>query len=171
MDTFLRFLYEFLSQFFNGVMFVLKGIFNGIKTIFNIPEYIKVINEYKNDFSIPEWLLVGHHKGSHHRGGKYSPSLAGERRERVLQRAGSDRTCGRGRHHLFPQHRRQFGLQRFSVLQAGTCHRQQGPDLQDRADQLQEYVHHDGLQVEGCQVRFAQDRRQRSHVQNRNLLA
>ena len=59
MDTFLRFLYEFLSQFFDGLMFVVKGIFNGIKTIFNIPAYIKVINEYKKDFSVPEWLLVG----------------------------------------------------------------------------------------------------------------
>ena len=59
MDTFLRFLYEFLSQFFNGTMFILKGIFNGFKTIFNIPEYVKVINEYKGDFTIPEWLLVG----------------------------------------------------------------------------------------------------------------
>ncbi len=59
MDTFLRFLYEFLSQFFNGIKYIVLGIFNGFKSIFNIPEYIKVISEYKNDFSIPEWLLVG----------------------------------------------------------------------------------------------------------------
>ena len=58
MDTFLRFLYEFLSQFFNGLKYIVLGIFNGFKTIFNLPEYVKVINEYKNDFSIPEWLLV-----------------------------------------------------------------------------------------------------------------
>ena len=59
MDTFLRFLYEFLSQFFNGIKYIVLGIFNGFKSIFNIPEYIKVVTEYKNDFSIPEWLLVG----------------------------------------------------------------------------------------------------------------
>ena len=59
MDTFLRFLYEFLSQFFNGVKYIFMGIFNGFKAIFNIPEYIRVVNDYKNDFSIPEWLLVG----------------------------------------------------------------------------------------------------------------
>ena len=59
MDTFLRFLYEFLSQFFDGIKYIFNGIFNGVKSIFNIPEYIKVIDEYKNDFSIPEWLLVG----------------------------------------------------------------------------------------------------------------
>ena len=59
MDTFLRFLYEFLSQFFNGLKYIIKGIYKGIITMFNIPAYIKVVNEYKNDFSIPEWLLVG----------------------------------------------------------------------------------------------------------------
>ena len=36
MDTFLRFLYEFLSQFFDGVKFILKGIYEGFKSIFNI---------------------------------------------------------------------------------------------------------------------------------------
>jgi len=59
MSTFLRFLYEFLSQFFNGVKYIVLGLFNGIKAIFNIPEYVRVVNDYKNDFSIPEWLLVG----------------------------------------------------------------------------------------------------------------
>ena len=58
MDTFLRFLYEFLSQFFDGVKFILKGIYEGFKSIFNIPAYIRVVNEYKADFTIPEWLLV-----------------------------------------------------------------------------------------------------------------
>ena len=59
MSTFLRFLYEFLSQFFNGIKYIVMGIFNGFKSIFNIPAYVKVIGEYKSDFSIPEWLLVG----------------------------------------------------------------------------------------------------------------
>ena len=59
MDTFLRFLYEFLSQFFDGIKFIFKGIYKGFKSMFNIPEYIRIINEYKHDFSIPEWLLVG----------------------------------------------------------------------------------------------------------------
>ena len=58
MSTFLRFLYEFLSQIFNGIKYILVGIFDGIKSIFNIPGYIKIIGEYKNDFTIPEWLLV-----------------------------------------------------------------------------------------------------------------
>ena len=59
MDTFLRFLYEFLSQFFDGFKYIFVGIYKGFVSIFNIPEYVKVVNEYKGDFSIPEWLLVG----------------------------------------------------------------------------------------------------------------
>ena len=59
MDTFLRFLYEFLSQIINGLKYIVLGIFNGIKTMFNIPEYVRVVDDYKNDFTIPEWLLVG----------------------------------------------------------------------------------------------------------------
>ena len=58
MHTFFRFLYEFLAQFFNGIKYIVMGIFNGFKSMFNLPEYIKVVNEYKGDFSMPEWLLV-----------------------------------------------------------------------------------------------------------------
>ena len=58
MNTFLRFLYEFLSQFFNGIKYIVLGIFNGFKAIFNVPGYIRIINDYKGDFSMPEWLLV-----------------------------------------------------------------------------------------------------------------
>ena len=59
MDTFLRFLYEFLAQFFNGIKYIVMGVFNGFKSMFNLPEYLKVVREYKGDFSMPEWLLVG----------------------------------------------------------------------------------------------------------------
>ena len=59
MDTFFRFLFEFLSQFFNGLKYMALGIFNGFKTIFNLPEYFRVVSEYKDDFNLPEWVLVG----------------------------------------------------------------------------------------------------------------
>ena len=59
MDTFLRFLYEFLSQFFNGIKYIVLGLVDGVKTMFNIPKYVEVVNNYKEDFTIPEWLLVG----------------------------------------------------------------------------------------------------------------
>ena len=59
MDTFFRFLYEFLFQFFSGIFSVFKGFGTGIKGMFNIKEYVKIINFYKGDFSGPEWFLVG----------------------------------------------------------------------------------------------------------------
>ena len=59
MDTFLRFLYEFLSQFFNGIKYIINGFVKGLKSAFNIPEYARIVGDYKNDFSMPEWLLVG----------------------------------------------------------------------------------------------------------------
>ena len=31
---------------------------NGIKQIFDIPAYIHLIKEYRNDFSVQEWILV-----------------------------------------------------------------------------------------------------------------
>ena len=58
MDTFLRFLYEFLSQFFSGIKHIVLGLYNGILTMFNIPKYVNVVSRYKDDFSLPEWLLV-----------------------------------------------------------------------------------------------------------------
>ena len=58
MDTFMRFFYDFLSQFFSGVIAIFSGIVDGFVKIFNIPEYIKIINFYKNDFSGPDWLFV-----------------------------------------------------------------------------------------------------------------
>ena len=59
MDTFFKFFYEFLSQFFSGFIEIFKGIWYGIKAMFNIPEYLKIINTYKADFTITEWILFG----------------------------------------------------------------------------------------------------------------
>ena len=39
MDTFMKFLYEFLNQFFKGFILFFKGLFNGVVEIFNIPAY------------------------------------------------------------------------------------------------------------------------------------
>ena len=59
METFTRFLYEFLSQFFSGLVTMLSGIGNGIKQIFDINSYQMILEAYKNDLSMPEWILVG----------------------------------------------------------------------------------------------------------------
>ncbi len=59
MNTFFKFLYEFLSQFFSGFGTMVKGIWNGIIKIFNISSYISITNRYKADFGIGEWVLFG----------------------------------------------------------------------------------------------------------------
>ena len=59
METFTRFLYEFLSQFFSGIITILKGIGTGIGQIFDFKSYQMILDAYKNDLSMPEWILVG----------------------------------------------------------------------------------------------------------------
>ncbi len=59
METFLRFLYEMLANFFGGLIHIFKAIYESFSMTFNIKSYISIINHYKGDFSTPEWLLVG----------------------------------------------------------------------------------------------------------------
>lgn len=59
METFTRFLYEFLSQFLSGLWTIVSGIGNGIKQIFDIKSYQMILDAYKQDLSMPEWILVG----------------------------------------------------------------------------------------------------------------
>lgn len=58
MDTFIRFLYEFMSVFFNGVFTIFKGIISGFAQIFDFSEYLYIIQFYQNDFKVSEWILV-----------------------------------------------------------------------------------------------------------------
>ena len=58
MNTFLRFFYEFISVFFDGVVKIVSGIYEGLINIFNIKLYSKIINNYKGEFSGAEWILV-----------------------------------------------------------------------------------------------------------------
>ena len=58
MNTFFRFFYEFISVFIDGVIMIFKGIVNGIISIVNYQNYIKIINSYRESFSGPEWLFV-----------------------------------------------------------------------------------------------------------------
>ncbi|MDD4035908.1 MAG: hypothetical protein PHS45_01100 [Bacilli bacterium] len=59
MNTFLRFFYEFISIFFEGVLLIVRGLINGMVQIVNYNDYRKVINSYKDNFESSEWLLVG----------------------------------------------------------------------------------------------------------------
>lgn len=58
METFLRFLYEFLGQFFKGFILVFNAIIEGVKSLFDLSSYLEILNFYKEDFSGPEWLFV-----------------------------------------------------------------------------------------------------------------
>lgn len=58
MNTFLKFLYELLQQFFVGFVTMGKGIFTGVVEVLNVKEYISIINFYKQEFTVVEWILV-----------------------------------------------------------------------------------------------------------------
>ena len=58
MNTFIRFLFEFMSVFFDGFFGIFKGIFLGFIQMFNFRDYGYVISLYRKDFNIGEWILV-----------------------------------------------------------------------------------------------------------------
>ena len=58
MSTFVHFLFEFISVFFDGVIYIFKGFFNGIIQIFNFKEYLRVFNYYKGEFGVSGWILA-----------------------------------------------------------------------------------------------------------------
>lgn len=58
METFTRFLYEVLSQFFSGILTIILAIGKGFSQMFNINTYKEIINMYKGDLSMPEWILT-----------------------------------------------------------------------------------------------------------------
>jgi hypothetical protein len=59
MGALIKFLEDFLSQFFvEGIWGIIKGIGVGIKNIFNIPKYIDVFSQWKDEFSAGTWILA-----------------------------------------------------------------------------------------------------------------
>lgn len=58
METFTKFLYEFLGQFFSGIGTMFSGIWKGLKMAVDIKSYSSIISNYKDDFSGPEWVLT-----------------------------------------------------------------------------------------------------------------
>jgi len=57
-ETYSKFLYDFLSQFFSGFLTILKAIGAGLKQIFDFGSYQNIIGAYKDDLSASEWVLV-----------------------------------------------------------------------------------------------------------------
>ncbi len=58
MNTFLRFFYEFISIFFDGLLFIIKAIGEGLAQMFSIKSYLKIVNSYKGSFQEGEWILL-----------------------------------------------------------------------------------------------------------------
>ena len=55
----MRFLFDFMSQFFGGIMKILNGIYNGTVEIFNVAKYYNVVKNYSSEFTLVEWIFVG----------------------------------------------------------------------------------------------------------------
>ncbi len=58
MDTYLRFLYEFLDQLLGGIVNAFKELFLGILQMFDVRAYSSLIKSYSSDFSGGEWFMV-----------------------------------------------------------------------------------------------------------------
>ena len=58
MNTFFRFFYEFTSVFFDGIIKIFNGIVNGIAKMFSFVDYKKILESYKGNFNLFEWILV-----------------------------------------------------------------------------------------------------------------
>lgn len=58
MDLFFKFLLQFMSQFFDGLIELFKGIVNGIIKMFNVVEYYNTIKNYSGEFTTGTWILV-----------------------------------------------------------------------------------------------------------------
>lgn len=58
MNTFIRFFYEFISVFFDGVMMVVRGVIDGLGQMFNFGKYAKIISSYQDSFNGFEKVLV-----------------------------------------------------------------------------------------------------------------
>ena len=58
MGTYTRFLYEFLAQFFAGLITIVSGIGKGIGQLFNIPGYAKIIENKIKKYNLNDLYLV-----------------------------------------------------------------------------------------------------------------
>jgi hypothetical protein len=58
MNTFFRFFYEFISIFFEGLIDLVQGVIHGLSLMFNIFDYKKILESYKDSFTGLEWFLA-----------------------------------------------------------------------------------------------------------------
>ena len=58
MDFFIRFLFDFMTQFFGGLIQIFENIGKGIAKMVDIPAYINIIKGYEGDITGAGWILV-----------------------------------------------------------------------------------------------------------------
>lgn len=59
MDLIIKFLFEFLGQFWEGLKSIGLGIYNGFISMFNIPAYFDIVKNYADELTVGSWILVG----------------------------------------------------------------------------------------------------------------
>lgn len=52
-------LYDFMEQFFSGVINIFMGVVRGFGKMFNFKAYLSILKEYSSEFSVGQWILVG----------------------------------------------------------------------------------------------------------------
>ena len=58
MGALLDWFFAFLTTMIDGIWMIVTGLFNGVVQIFNIVDYIKQFNSYKEGFSVMDWILA-----------------------------------------------------------------------------------------------------------------
>ena len=58
MESFVKFLYELLGQFFGGMWRAVSGFFLGLFDLINISAYANLINDYKAGFGVGGWIFA-----------------------------------------------------------------------------------------------------------------
>lgn len=57
MNEFLRWFFAFITEILSGFAKIFTGLWNGLKQIFNIPEYIRIFKEHSESFGVLGWVL------------------------------------------------------------------------------------------------------------------
>ena len=57
MNDFLKWFFVFISEILKGFGMIFKGLWEGLKQIFNISEYAKIFKDYSGDFNALEWVF------------------------------------------------------------------------------------------------------------------
>ncbi|MBQ4465862.1 MAG: hypothetical protein II916_07865 [Oscillospiraceae bacterium] len=57
MEVFLKWFFAFMTEMLQGYMEIILGLWNGLKRIFNIPNYIAIFKEHSPNFGVGSWIL------------------------------------------------------------------------------------------------------------------